>query len=159
VAVAGSTQSTSDGQPCWELDDLTVRDLSLAREKAIRAGVDAGTPLVLAGASQGGQRAIELAIDGRMPASGFLAIVPGVPRSDRVAPHLDGAVRRGVHGWILTGEHDQEAAAAGRLHRELGDAGLAVRFELVADLGHDYPEDVPARLPGALAFVLADAAS
>jgi hypothetical protein len=156
VAVLGSSQSTSDGQPCWEVDELVVRDLSLARDEAIRAGVGADVPLVLGGASQGGRRAIQLAIDGRVPARGFLAVATGVPRSEDVAPHLDGAVRRDVRGWILNGELDQETPAAERLHRELTDSGLGVRLESVAGLGHVYPDDLAARLAGALDFVLTD---
>jgi hypothetical protein len=155
VAVLGSSQSTSDGQPCWEVDELVVRDLSFARDEAIRAGV-ADVPVVLGGASQGGSRAIQLAIDGRVPARGFLAVVAGVPRSEEVGPHLGDAVRRGVRGWILNGELDQGAPATERLHRELAAAGIDVRLESVAGLGHEYPDDLVARLAGALEFVLAD---
>jgi predicted esterase len=156
VAVLGSSQSTPDGQQSWEVDELVVRDVLLGRDEAIRAGVGAGVPVVLGGASQGGSWAIQLAIDGRVPARGFLAVVSGAPRSEDVAPHLGDAVRRGVQGWILNGELDQGAPATERLHRELVEAGLDVRLESVAGLGHEYPDDLPARLAGALVFVLAD---
>jgi predicted esterase len=154
VALVGSSQTTTDGQPSWELDDLVVRDLGLARDAAVRGGVPSSTPVVLAGASQGGRRAIGLSIDGRVPSIGFIAVVPGVPLNEHLAPHLESAATRGIRGWILTGEHDQEAAAAERLHRELTRAGLEVRFELVAGLGHEYPADFPARLPAALDAVV-----
>jgi hypothetical protein len=154
VAVVGSSQSTPDGAPCWEIADLVVRDLSIARDEAIGAGIPEGVPLVLGGASQGGRRAIELAIDGRVPAAGFVAVVSGVPQPETVAPHLDAARRRGVWGWILTGELDPAAEAAERFGRELAEAFLEIRVDRLLGLGHVYPEDLPERLAGGLDLFL-----
>jgi hypothetical protein len=154
VAVVGSSQRTSDGQPCWELDDLVVRDLALARDEALGAGIDDDVPIVLAGASQGGRRAIELGIDGRVPSVGFMAVATGVPALERLTPHLPTAIQRGIRGWILIGEHDQQLAAAERLGGDLAGAGLDVRVVSVAGLGHDYPEDFPSRLGEGLELVL-----
>jgi hypothetical protein len=154
VAVVGSSQSTSDGVSCWELDDLVVRDLSLARDEARRAGVGDEAPVVLAGASQGGRWAIQLAIDDRLTAAGFLVAATGVPRPGQLEPHLPSAAGRGIRGWILAGERDHATPDAERLGRELAAAGLEVRVEPVAGLGHDYPEDFSRRLAGALDLVL-----
>jgi predicted esterase len=126
----------------------------MAREEALRAGVGSGVPVVLAGASQGGRWAIQLSIDGRVPAAGLLVAVSGVPRPGQLEPHLPAAAGRGIRGWILTGELDDATPEAERLGRELAAAGLEVLVEPVEGLDHDYPEDFPARLGGGLAFVL-----
>jgi hypothetical protein len=154
IALVGSTQRSFDGEPCWEFDDLVERDLSLAVEEASAAGVPSAAPLVLAGASQGGRRAVEFTLDPQLGAQAFVAIVPGVPREERLAPHLRPAAERRVRGWILTGEADWEASGAGRLGRDLSAAGVDVRLDSVPRLGHAYPEDFAKRLPDALDFVV-----
>jgi hypothetical protein len=154
IVVVGSSQRTSDGQPCWELDDLVVRDLALARDEALGAGIGGDVPVVLAGASQGGRRAIELGIDGRVPSLGFLAVATGVPALERLTPYVPFAIERGIRGWILIGEHDRQAAEAERLGGDLAGAGLDVRVVSVAGLGHDYPGDFPSRLGEGLELVL-----
>src|SRR5918911_3526640 len=58
VAVPESTQRDADGNRCWDDDELTERDVLLARDHASPApGAAGGPPVVLAGASQGAGQA------------------------------------------------------------------------------------------------------
>jgi hypothetical protein len=154
TAFVASTQHTADDEPCWDFGDLVARDLSLALEETRAAGIGPRPPLVLAGASQGGVRAVEAAIDPALAARGFVAIVPGPP--DVAEGAVRAAADRGVRGWVLVGAEDPQAQAGLHLGSDLSAAGLPVTAESVPDVGHDYPGDFGARLPRIVDFVLAD---
>jgi hypothetical protein len=154
IAFVASTQRTADDEPSWDAEDLVARDLALALEEVRAAGIDPGVPLVLAGASQGGVRAVEATIDPALDARGFVAIVPGTPDLD--GGGVRAAVDRGVRGWVLVGAEDPQAGSALRFADELANEGLEVRAESVPALGHDYPADFARRLPGIVDFLLGE---
>jgi hypothetical protein len=154
TAFVASTQHTADEEPCWDFDDLVRRDLAAALDDVRGARLGPDVPLVLAGASQGGVRAVERTLDPSLGARGFIAVVPGTPAlHDRV---VRAAVDRGVRGWVVVGAEDPQAQAGLRIGSDLSAAGLPVTAESVSGVGHDYPADFDARLPGIVDFLLGD---
>jgi predicted esterase len=111
--------------------------------------------VILAGASQGAALAMRLALAGDLvPATGFIAVVPAIRDPEELAPEIEAGARRGIRGWLLTGERDESRHAIEGLHARLTQAGVSCRLEVVPGLGHDFPADFAGRLPAAIDFVL-----
>jgi acetyl esterase/lipase len=112
--------------------------------------------VILAGASQGGTLAIELALAGEpIPALGFIAVVPAIHDPKGLA----GLAKRGVRGMVITGEYDHFRFTAEAFHAYAQEAGLRCMLEVVPEVGHDFPDDFPLRLDKALRFLLAGESS
>ena len=154
VCLPRSTRVQAEGHPCWDDDMAAARDVAVAVETAMSAHPVPGGSLILAGASQGGVRAIEMALLGEPPAGAFIGIVAGVADPDLLEGHVDEAVARGLRGWLLTGERDAARQAVELLHHQLTEAGMECRLDVVPGLGHAFPEDFPQRLRAALRSLL-----
>ena len=154
VLAVGSSRLVAPGQRVWDDRALAARELGDAVEDVREErSVDR---LVLGGFSQGGALAVEEALVG---ADAFVAVAPSLGRvgmrgPDELAELLPGAAVRRVRGVIVTGERDPRLANAERLAEDADAAGLAVRLDVVAGVGHVFPPDWPERLRDALAFAL-----
>jgi predicted esterase len=155
VAIAESTWIQADGRPCWDDDEAARRDVALAVEEA--RAVASGGDLILAGASQGGMRAIEMTLRGEAGnARAFIGVVAGLADLDLLEETGRAAARRGVRGWLLTGDRDAAQQAVELLHAQLNGAGLSCRLDVIPGLGHTFPHDFGDRLKAALPFLLGE---
>jgi dienelactone hydrolase len=154
VAVAESTTIQADGKPCWDDDRAAYRDVQLAVEEA-RAVAPGVGDLVLVGASQGGMRAIEMTLRGEpVNARAFIGVVAALADPDLLEETAEAAAKRGVRGWLLTGDRDAAQQAVELLHVQLRDAGMDCRLDVIPGLGHTFPGDFEDRLRKALPFLL-----
>ena len=157
VVVPESSQMPSPGFFVW-----TDREAALADIEAVWSASEAdhglaGLPLVIAGFSQGGGLAVELALDGRpAAAAAFLALSAGTPEDVTPEPGAAAlAADRGLRGRLIVGERDEHAVPQAReLARRLGEAGLDCPLTLEPGLAHELPRDLGARLPDLLGALL-----
>jgi predicted esterase len=141
----------------WDDRELADRDLAWAYEQTKAAHpIDPGQ-IVIAGFSQGGATAIRMALKGNpIPARAFLVVAPSSVREppDVLEKWSDAAAKKGVRGWIFTGERDYSLASTRELHERLVAAGVATEFTIGSNLGHEFPKDFPARLESALRLLV-----
>jgi predicted esterase len=156
VCVPESTRVQAEGRPCWDDDMAATRDVTLAIEEAVAAHPEPREgALVLAGASQGGMRAIELALLGEpVPARAFIGVVAGLADPDLVEGRAWEAAEHGLRGWLITGDRDAARQAVEVLHAQLSQAGLDCRLDHVPGLGHRFPDDFEERLGAMLPRLL-----
>jgi len=114
--------------------------------------------VLLAGHSMGGEVAIWMALRGAIGARGFLAIGPGGPYMDDLAkwePLLKDQARRGLRGYILSGEADSSIPHENihRLVEKLKAAGIPCQLETVPGEGHDYSPSFDAAILRALEYL------
>ena len=157
VAVPQSSQVVSEDGYCWDDRDLAVQEIVAHWEQLKQDYPLDLQRVILAGASQGGRLAIELALAGEpIPARGLIAVVPAIREPEGLTTCAERAAKRGLRGWILTGEHDHFRPGAKRLCEFLREKGIPCEFVVIPGLGHDFPvpEDFGTRLPSAIEFVL-----
>lgn len=109
---------------------------------------------VIGGFSRGAEMAVQMAVTGAVPARGFVAVCPGGPLSeepDQWEPIIAQGHGRDLRGLVIMGEMDRFTAGTERMVELLKDAGVRVKFERHAELGHDYPAGFAERLPQILA--------
>ena len=159
VVLPESTQTGMDGTPAWDDRKRTERDVGHAAADGSRIVGGGDMPLILAGASQGGRRAIEMAMAG-IPVEpvAFIGIVASAPEAGSETA-IRAAAARGLRGWLVTGDRDPTRQGLLTLHRELTSQGMACRLDDIPGLGHEYPRDLAERCVSALDFLLAARAS
>ncbi len=155
VVLPESTQTGMDGTPAWDDLERTARDVRQAFAEGVRVVGDYDVPFVLAGASQGGLRAIELAMAGiPVEPAAFIGIVASAPNAGSLTG-IRAAAARGLRGWLVTGDRDTTRQAVRSLHRQLAAEGMECRLDDIPELGHQYPRDFSERCVEALEFLLA----
>jgi predicted esterase len=155
VCVPESTRVGAEGRPCWDDEMAAARDITLAIEEARSAHPVPDEAMILAGASQGGMRAIELALLGEPePARAFIGVVAAMADPDLVEGKGREAADRGLRGWLVTGDRDAARQAVEVLHAQLSQAGVDCRLDHVPDLGHRYPDDLEDRMRTILPWLL-----
>ena len=145
VAAAQSSQPATEDSFCWDPPRERVwQDLA-----AIAARLPAHGRVVLAGFSQGAWIALQAALRGQpFPAAGAVMIGTFVG----AIANLEPASRR-LRIAILDGGDDAYTESLGELRKDLSDRGHHVMVEVLPGLGHAYPDDFAARLPGLLKTV------
>lgn len=155
VAVPESTQVSGDGEPAWADPAVTARDVLLAREEALNRHPEAASATILGGASQGGARAAAIAVTGDpFSCRGLVAVVSAYPDVPDVASAARDAGARGLRAYLLTGDRDTTRDQVEHLYADLLAGGVQAKQEVVANLGHEFPDDFPERLRRAVGFIL-----
>jgi pimeloyl-ACP methyl ester carboxylesterase len=142
-------------QYAYSWDHEPTVDREIRDHYAALHGRFAEDRVVVAGFSRGAENAVRLALQGVIPARGFIAVCPGGPYSQE--PELwDAVIKAGhsVRGWIIMGGKDHFGEETNVLVDKLRAAGSVVEVSVYDDMGHDYPPDFQDRLPEMLRFVL-----
>jgi predicted esterase len=109
--------------------------------------------IVLAGYSQGGRLAVEMALRAEpFPVRGVISVAAGL--RSRAKPPMPDLPASAPRFWFLTGEGDFSREAIEACHDALLARGVASSLEVVPGLGHELPGDFAERLPAALDWVL-----
>jgi hypothetical protein len=154
VVLPESTQTGMDGTPAWDDRERTQRDVGHAATEGSRIVDGEEVPVILAGASQGGLRAIELAMAGiPVEPAAFIGVVASAPEGGSDSA-IRAAAARGLRGWLVTGNRDTTREGLLTLHRELTGEGMECRLDDIPGLGHEYPADFSRRCVEALDFLL-----
>jgi len=155
VALPQSSQICYEDGFWWEDREKGKREVLDAFKRVQQDYAFDPHKVVLAGASQGGTLAIELALEGATSARGFLSVVPGLREEtlQRLISLLDVAPE-GLHGWIITGEKDYCVDLTRRFHDAAIKRGLSCELVVEPGMGHEFPHDFDTKLPQALAFLL-----
>ncbi len=145
VAAAQSSQPATEDSFCWD----PPRERIWADLEAIAARLPAHGRVVLAGFSQGAWIALQAALRGQPFAAAGVVMVGTFVGA---LANLEPAARR-LRIAILNGADDAYSERLDELRRLLADRGHRVTVEIVPGLGHAYPDDFAARLPGLLKAV------
>jgi predicted esterase len=163
VIAPESTEELTPGFFVWN-DRATARrtiadQYRLAGAQLTPAGVPPeDVPLVVAGFSQGGGLAVDLAVDGApAPAAGFLAVSSGL--DDLEAPpdaaRLRRAVARGLRGRLVVGGADAALESARGLAAAAAGAGLSCPLTVLPGAGHQMPDPASGLLLAEIEALLA----
>jgi acetyl esterase/lipase len=154
LALPESTRIQAEGRPCWDDDDAAPGAVGAAVEEA-RVRYPFEGPVILGGASQGGMRAVEMALRGKpVEARAFIGVVAAVADPDLMEDTARDAADRGVRGWLITGDSDAARQGVELLHAQLSAAGVECRLDVIPGLGHTFPGDFGRHLADVLPWLL-----
>lgn len=155
MAFPQSSQPFGPESFCWDDWNLAKQELHESYQKADQSYNFDRDRLIVAGASQGGKLALELALEeNEMPAKGFIAIVLAVREVSQYASLIEKAAARGIRGVIMTGDQDHFYSEVEGLCAEFEKHGMAYKLMVTEGLGHFIPDDFPDQLLEAVDFIL-----
>ena len=160
TALLGSSQVVGQDAFCWDNRGRAEKEVGLQVEELCRQPLVDTQRVVLGGFSQSGGLVLHMVLNGLVPASGVIAVVPAGFSDDdferlKNSNHVDG--KRVV---ILAGKNDWPAIKTARhLEAVLRERNAALVFKVYDNLGHDFPPDFNAILPQHLAFLADEIAS
>jgi len=145
-----SSQHDSVDGPVW--DDAERSAEEVFRHLADLESIIGDTPVVLAGFSQGGRRALQLTLD-TTGVRGAILLCPTILRKADIAEILLGGDLEPTRLAIITGDRDPAIDGQRIVAEELASRGHHVHLDVVAGTGHQAPDDFDRRLLEAMAFV------
>jgi dienelactone hydrolase len=154
VALPQSSQVSGKGNYVWNDMELVERELrDHYASLCIGRDIDPGRVLV-AGFSKGGHAAVDAAVKGYLPAKGFLAVAPYLPKPESLAPYLDNIPNKHLRGFIIAGGKDTECInSATWLHDAMKQRGLCCEIKVYPEMGHAFPDDFDSVLPEIIQFL------
>ncbi len=124
--------------------------------------------LVLGGFSMGGAMALQMTLNGDLPARGFILLGPAGGMIDEIDAikdeewwaQIEGGWRKSLRGVILIGEADETIPQEKirKLAHKLNDAGIPTRLQTFPGLGHAYPPDFETVSNQAIDFIFSQQA-
>jgi predicted esterase len=110
---------------------------------------------ILAGASQGGNKSIELALqENAVDVLGFVALVPAITDIEAMEKLVRESVNSSVRGCVITGDQDPFYEKTVEAVDALNANGVACKLIVNEGLGHQLPEEFSNQLTEAVEFVL-----
>ncbi|HYO50452.1 MAG TPA: hypothetical protein VEW94_11440 [Chloroflexia bacterium] len=155
VAAIQSSEVLASNAYAWEGQESAVGDIEEQYSKlSARYAID-WERLIIGGISSGGETALRVALDGTIPAKGFIVLAPGGADMVALTPYTEQAEARGLRGYFLLGEEDRSVSheAVRGLVAMLNTRKVPCKLELLLGVGHEYPPDFAAILARALAFI------
>ena len=138
LIIPQSSQMYDSSGFCWDDMDLARQELRNHLDDSRRKRGIETDGMVIAGASQGGRLALELAHERGVP---WLCVAPSFPAGYDVAPLI--GVPMHTRGAFLLAERDPASAGARRVISALESGGLHVLTRTMKDVGYGFPEDFP----------------
>ncbi len=156
LAMAESSQMNWPGEGVWDDYETARRDV-LGYFETLCAGYPVDRDrLVLAGFSLGGQVALRLALEGAIPARGFILHEPYTPAQDPWEERIAAASGRDLRGYFIASENDRGCTLESI--QAVADScvahGIPCSLKTITDQGHNYPQDFSLYLAEALDFVM-----
>jgi antitoxin component YwqK of YwqJK toxin-antitoxin module/predicted esterase len=128
---------------CYSWDDLqqSRQDVRLVyKEISENYPVDKDK-IIIAGMSAGGKISIDAALNGIVPAAGFIACCPPKPEG-LTKEMVQKSAARGIRGTIIAGENDTRWVGGAReMAAMFEEMKLPHRLIIVPGMGHQVPED------------------
>jgi predicted esterase len=154
VAVTNSSYQVADGLYTWDDLDRTVEEAkthyaALSREFSIDS-----KRVVLSGFSQGGGRAVWLALIQAIPACGVIGVGPYLGEIDALAPTLSQEMIQNVRIYMISGEKENDEGMFAKIEALCSQKGVPFQHEIVPEIGHEFPPQFESFLNRALQFIL-----
>lgn len=154
LALPQSSQTTSWDTYTWNDLEVGRRELLQHMAKLRDDGLLWDEKLVLGGFSGGARLALLSILRDEARPSGFILMAPWLPELEEWGPMFSGLAGRGLRGFIICGEKDEQCLGnAIKASGMLNHAGADTDLQVVEGLDHDFPEDFERRLADMLAIL------
>ena len=156
VAAPQSSQSMYTGAYMWIDFPTTQQEVGGHLENLSQRVHLSSKKIVHSGLGRGAELALEIALNGDLPARGFVLLSPGGQKMDDVnewLPLIDKAAGKSLRGTIVLNlDEDQENAKA--LAKMLNEHNIPTKLITFQRAGQDFPENAELVFKDALDFVI-----
>ncbi|MBA7547078.1 hypothetical protein ES705_39480 [subsurface metagenome] len=110
--------------------------------------------IIIGGFSAGGRVALYSILKGIIQVKGFILVAPWLPEIDELAPLLDKIKEKGIKGYVVCGDKDDDCYECTRRFIDLlSSKKISYELKIFKGLNHDYPDNFNEILPKAIEFI------
>jgi predicted esterase len=153
VAVTRSSLQVADGIYTWDDLERTLVEAKTHYAELCRDFPVDAERVVLGGFSQGGGRAVWMALTQALPACGVIGVGPYLNEIESLAPTLPEKPVRKVRFYVITGAEENDEGMFAKMEALCAEKGLPFQHEIVPGIGHEYPARFEPFLERALKFI------
>lgn len=154
VAVTRSSLEVADGLFTWDDLERTVAEAKTHYAELCRDFPVDPARVVLGGFSQGGGRAVWMALTQALPACGVIGVGPYLDELDTLSTSLAPKPGLNVRFYVISGAEENDEGMFARIGAFCAERGLPFRHEIVPGLGHEFPSQFEPYLERAIKFIL-----
>jgi predicted esterase len=138
----------------WKDIDKGSRELKEHYESILeKYNVDSDN-IIIGGFSAGGRVALYSILKGMIPVKGFILVAPWLSDIDEWAPLLDKIREKGIKGYVVCGDKDDDCYECTRRFIDLlSSKKISYEFKIFKGLDHDYPDNFNEILLKAIEFI------
>lgn len=154
LAMPQSSQLGSPNSYVWDDNEKSMSEIAIHYQSLLETYHIDTSRVVLGGFSQGAALALQLTLDGRIPARGFLAISLGGGNQENLEESAKSASKRGTRGYMVVGGRDFRFEMLKDIYNTLSACQIACVFEEHPSMAHEFPVDFDQTLQKAFAFLI-----
>lgn len=110
--------------------------------------------IIIGGFSAGGRVALYSILKSMIQAKGFILVAPWLPEIDKWAPLLDKIRDKGIKGYVVCGDKDDDCYECTRRFTDLlSSKKISYELKIFKGLDHDYPDNFNEILQKAIEFI------
>ena len=139
----------------WKDIEKGARELKEHYENILeRYNIDSDN-IIIGGFSAGGRVALYSILKDMIQVKGFILVASWLPEIDKWAPLLDKIRKKGIKGYIVCGDKDDDCYECTRKFIDLlSSKKISYELKICKGLDHDYPDNFNEILPKAIEFIL-----
>jgi predicted esterase len=151
-----SSQVHGFNEYCWDNNEVAEVEVINSLEKIVHELSLEDNNVILAGASQGGKLALELALNNEKIANlkGFILVVPSIREIGKYEELIDKAKARGIKGYIITGDQDYFYSSVTEIQNLFLKKAFPCELFVKEGMGHFFPDNFKTILPRAINYIL-----
>ena len=154
VAVTRSSYQVADGLYTWDNLERSVDEAKTHYDALCRDFPVDPHRVVLGGFSQGGGRAVWLALTRAIPACGVIGVGPYLSEIDTLASTLSQKSIPGIRFYVISGEKENDEGMFVKIGALCTEKGVPFQHEIVPGIGHEYPANFEQYCERAFKFIL-----
>jgi len=156
LASLQSSQIVSDHHRIWDDQDTALKDVENAYSVLVEHYQIDTSKVILGGISHGAEIALIAVFSKRVPAKGFISVIPSVGAFTQqfVKNNSFQNKKKGLKGCIIAGEKDPRYNRQKAVHEFLNKKGIPTQFYSYPELGHSVPDDFDQVLAKSIRFTL-----
>lgn len=151
-----SSQVHGYNEYCWDNNEVAEVEIVNSIKQIVMDLNFEENDVILAGASQGGKLALELALNTENVPNlkGFIIVVPSIREVEKYEKLIEKAKDRGLKGYMITGDQDHFYSSVTDLHNLFLKKDFPCRLLVKEGMGHFFPDSFQTILPKAINYVL-----
>jgi len=139
----------------WKDIEKCARELKEHYESILeKYNIDSDN-IIIGGFSAGGRVALYSILKDIIQVKGFILVAPWLPEIGEWAPLLDKIREKGIKGYVVCGDKDDDCYECTRKFTDLlSSKKVSYELKIFKGLDHDYPDNFNEILPKAIDFIL-----
>jgi predicted esterase len=138
----------------WKDIEKSSRELKEHHDRILeKYNIDSDN-IIIGGFSAGGRVALYSILKGIIQIKGFILVAPWLPEIDEWAPLLDMIREKGIKGYVVCGDKDDNCyECTGKFTNLLSNKKISYELKIFEGLDHEYPDNFNEILQRAIEFI------